>query len=143
MKTLFAQIDEIYKKLDNYFYDELTDYEKGVKDILNMLDNRMTGNDENEIHDYIMNTISQHHNFDYKYYYQIDYIDENGLANYIRTFTKNKRHEAIEATKLLNQANACINKDTYYVLDCYRFKIDKNGNTIDDTEEIIEKDIKE
>ena len=39
MKTLFKQLDELYFEIDKYFYDELTDYEKGVKDILNMLDN--------------------------------------------------------------------------------------------------------
>jgi len=143
MKTLFKQLDEIYNELDKYFYDELTEYEMGVKDILNMLDVRMTGNNEDEIYQYIIDNVKRNHDFEYGYYYQIDYIDKSGLANYIETFGKDERDKAIETTNTLNHANRCINKDTYYVLDYYRYKVDTNGNAIDDTDEIIEKDIKE
>lgn len=137
MKTLFAQLDEIYNELDKYFYDDLIDYEKGIKDILNMLDVRMTGNNENEIYNYIMNEINKNHDFGYRYYYQIDYIDRSGLANYIETFDKDERDKAIETTNTLNHANRCINKDTYYVLDYYRYKVDTNGNAIDDSDELL------
>ena len=139
MKTLFAQLDEIYYELDKYFYDELTDYEKGVKDILNMLDTRMSGSDGYEIYKYIIDDIERNHNFNYEYYYQIDYIDENGLANYIKTFNKDERDKAIKSVNLLNQANMCINgTTTKYVLDYYRYRPE-----IDESDEIIEKDIKE
>lgn len=138
MKTLFAQLDEIYNELDKYFYDDLTDYEKGVKDILNMLDVRMTGNDEDEIHKYIIDNVKHNHDFDYDYYYQIDYIDEEGLASYINTFDKDERDKAIEVANLLNQANMCINgTTTKYVLDYYRYKVDNNGHTIDDSDELL------
>lgn len=143
MKTLFKQLDELYFEIDKYFYDELTDYEKGVKDILNMLNVRMSGNDENETYDYIMNEISQHHGFDYEYYYQIDYIDKNGLATYIETYQDDEKSKALYDLKVLNLANRCFDTTTKYVLDRYRYKLDIEGNAIDDTDEIIEKDIKE
>lgn len=144
MKTLFARLDEIYKELDSYFYDELTDYEKGVKDILNMLDVRMTGNDKDEIYDYIMNKINLHHGFNYEYYYQIDYINENGIATYIETYKHDERIKALYDLKILNVSNMCLNgTTTRYVLDKYRYKLDTEGRVIDDTDEIIEKDIKE
>lgn len=139
MKTLFAQLDEIYNELDKYFYDELTDYEKGVKDILNMLDTRMSGSDGYEIYKYIINDVKRNHDFNYEYYYQIDYIDKNGLANYIKTFNGDERDKAIKSVNLLNQANMCINgTTTKYVLDYYRYRPE-----IDESDEIIEKDIKE
>lgn len=143
MKTLFKQLDELYFEIDKYFYDELTDYEKGVKDILNMLDVRMSGNNENEIYDYIMNEISQHHGFDYDYYYQIDYIDKDGKANYISTYMNDERSKALYDLKILNVANMCLDTTTKYVLDKYRYKLDTEGRVIDDTDEIIEEDIKE
>ncbi len=143
MKTLFKQLDELYFEIDKYFYDELTDYEKGVKDILNMLDVRMSGNNENETYDYIMNEIKQHHGFNYEYYYQIDYIDEDGLATYIDTYNDDERSKALYDLRILNVANICLHTTTKYVLDRYRYKLDTEGKVIDDTDEIIEKDIKE
>lgn len=80
----------------------------------------------------------------YDYYYQIDYIDKDGLANYIETFDKDEREKAIKAMQLLNQANMCINgTTTKFVLDYYRYKLDKDGHAIDDTDEVIEQDINE
>lgn len=144
MKTLFKQLDELYFEIDKYFYDELTDYEKGVKDILNMLDVRMSGNDENGTYNYIMNEIKQNHGFNYEYYYQIDYIDKDGRANYIETYKDNERSKALYDLKILNVSNMCLNgTTTRYVLDRYRYKLDTEGRAIDDTDEIIEEDIKE
>lgn len=102
-----------------------------------MLDVRMTGGDENGIYDYIMDEINRNHGFDYEYYYQIDYIDKSGLANYIKTFGKDERDKAIETTNILNHANRCIDKDTYYVLDYYRYKVDIDGHAIDDSDELL------
>lgn len=51
--------------------------------------------------------------------YQIDYIDENEQATYIKTFSKSELNKAIKEVNLLNYANACINADTYFVLDEY------------------------
>ena len=141
-KTLFRMLDEIYTQIDKPFYDDLTDYEKGVKDILNMLDVRMTCNDEDEIYEYIIKTIRNNHDFTYDYYYQIDYIDKNGLANYIKSFSEDDKENAIKTVNILNQANMCINgTTTKYVLDMYRFKRDGDGMSIDDTDELFKKDI--
>lgn len=52
-------------------------------------------------------------------YYQIDYIDINGCAIYIDTFTSRQRKKAIEHVNILNKANQCFSRDTYYVLDKY------------------------
>lgn len=70
----------------------------------------------------------------YKYYYQIDYIDSKGLANYIDTF--DDKGEAIKHTNILNQANHCIHKSTKYVLDKYRYIANTDG-----TDEIVEANI--
>lgn len=37
-----------------------------------------------------------------RYYYQIDFIDEQGEANYIDTFTSRQRRKAIEHLNILN-----------------------------------------
>ena len=68
------------------------------------------------------------------YYYQIDYIDSKGLANYIDT--SHDREEAIKQTNILNQANYCLHKSTKFVLDKYRYIIN-----VDETDEIIETNI--
>lgn len=52
-------------------------------------------------------------------FYQIDYIDENEQANYIATYEANQLEKAIEHVNVLNNANACLNEDTYFVLDKY------------------------
>ena len=54
-----------------------------------------------------------------KHYYQIDYIDHEGYANYIDVFSKRELNKAIEHVNILNSANACLNDDTYFVLDEY------------------------
>ena len=54
-----------------------------------------------------------------KHYYQIDYIDSEGYANYIDTFSSRELKEAIEHVNILNNANACLNDNTYFVLDAY------------------------
>ena len=69
-----------------------------------------------------------------RYYYQIDYIDVDRFANYIDTFTSRQRKKAIERVNILNKANQCINRNTYYVLDKYI-------NVDDDDTKIIEADI--
>ena len=71
-----------------------------------------------------------------RYYYQIDFIDEQGNANYIDTFTPRQRRKAIEHVNILNRANHCINGNTYYVLDKY---IDFNDDN--EGKEIVEADI--
>lgn len=54
-----------------------------------------------------------------KYYYQIDFIDEQGDANYIDTFSSRQRKKAIEHLNILNDANGCLSDKTYFVLDKY------------------------
>lgn len=78
-----------------------------------------------------------------KYYYQIDYIDKEGLANYIDTFQENEKAKAIEHLKILNLANDCLNSDTEFVLDKYSYQVDDNGYAIDDTDELVETNIQE
>lgn len=55
--TIFKMIDTIYHELDKKFYDDLNDYEKGLKDIINLLDCRMSGNDEDEMFADILDSI--------------------------------------------------------------------------------------
>ena len=71
-----------------------------------------------------------------RYYYQIDFIDEHGLANYIDTFTARQRKKAIEHLNILNSANQCLTNDTYFVLDKYAC-YDEDGNDIEIVEENI------
>ena len=61
------------------------------------------------------------------YYYQINFIDEQGNANYIDTFTSRQRKKAIEHLSILNSANQCLTNDTYFVLDKYA-RYDEDGN---------------
>lgn len=72
-----------------------------------------------------------------EYYYQIDYIDKDGLATYIDT--EYERGKAICKVNYLNYANACLNKDTKFVLDKYSFYFTKEGEAVGDT--IEEKNI--
>lgn len=69
-----------------------------------------------------------------RFYYQIDFIDIDGCAIYIDTFTSKQRKKAIEHVNILNRANQCFSGNTYYVLDKYiSFNVDDN--------EIVEKNI--
>jgi len=54
-----------------------------------------------------------------KCFYQIDYIDSKEQANYIATYNSEELSKAIEHVNVLNNANMCLNKDTYFVLDKY------------------------
>lgn len=72
-----------------------------------------------------------------RFYYQIDYIDENGFANYIDTFCENKLKKAKKHWKILSLAQACISRDTYFVLDMYSYQEDETGLAFDDTDEWI------
>ena len=72
-----------------------------------------------------------------RYYYQIDYIDEGGEANYIDVFTSRQRNKAIEHVNILNEANRCLNADTYFVLDKYVTESDE----LDELDEIVEENI--
>lgn len=64
-----------------------------------------------------------------KYYYQIDFIDVDGYATYIDTFTSRQRKKAIEHVNILNKANQCLSGNTYYVLDKY-VKYDKYDDDV-------------
>ena len=64
-----------------------------------------------------------------KYYSQIDFIDANGYATYIDTFTSRQRKKAIEHVNILNKANQCLSRNTYYVLDKY-VKYDKYDDDV-------------
>lgn len=76
------------------------------------------------------------HNNKVRYYYQIDFIDEQGEANYIDTFTSRQRKKAIEHLNILNNANQCLTNDTYFVLDKYA-RYDEDGDDIEIVEENI------
>lgn len=143
MKILFEKLDKIYSELDKRLYSELSDYERGIKDILDLLNIKISDNNENEFYNYIMNEIKRHHDFYYKYYYQIDYVDKDGIATYIKTYEDTERSQALYELNTLNAANKCINDTTRYVLDKHRYKVDTNLRVIDHSDEIIEKDIKD
>ena len=70
------------------------------------------------------------------YFYQIDYINAENEANYIDTFTSRQRNKAIEHVNILNEANRCLNEDTYFVLDKYASE-DYDG----ETDRIVEENI--
>lgn len=70
-----------------------------------------------------------------RFYYQIDFIDIDGRANYIDTFTVEQRDKAIKHVNILNKANQCLNQNGYYVLD--KYAVSSNEYDI----EIIEKNI--
>lgn len=57
MKTLFTMLADIYTALDSNLYDDLTPYERGLKDILNLMDTRMSGNDVEEMYSEILDNI--------------------------------------------------------------------------------------
>lgn len=53
-----------------------------------------------------------------KYFYQIDFIDSDGLANYISVH--NSRRVAIYRCDILQDAHDCISTEGYYVVDKYK-----------------------
>lgn len=65
------------------------------------------------------------------YYYQIDYIDKDGLATYVDTI--HDRDSAIKAVNYLNYANTSINRDTKFVLDKYSYYFTEEGEPVGDT----------
>ena len=67
---------------------------------------------------------------EYEYYYQIDYIDADGIASYIQTY--HNKEQAISELLILNHANRCLNADTKFVLDAYRYIFGE-----DDSDEVI------
>lgn len=74
------------------------------------------------------------------FYYQIDYIDDAELANYIDTFPKEEYETAKEHYHILSGALSCIkgtNRNIKYVLDLYAFIQDDNGDAIEDTDILV------
>lgn len=65
-----------------------------------------------------------------KFYYQIDFIDEAGLANYIDTFEQDEFKEAKEHYQILTNALCCVketNSNIHYVLDMYAYIQDQDA----------------
>lgn len=75
-----------------------------------------------------------------KTYYQIDYIDENGLASYIETY--HDKEKALNALMILEHARRCLSDKTKYVLDLYAYIEDDDNNPIEDSDVLIYKDVK-
>lgn len=71
----------------------------------------------------------------YEYYLQIDYIDNDGNANYISTFHDIK--DAMKHHEILQNAQSCIDNYEFYVLDLYRYEINSANQAIEDTDELI------
>ena len=74
-----------------------------------------------------------------KFYYQIDFIDDAGLANYINTFKQNELKKAKEHYHILTNALNCTKGTdckTKYVLDMYAFIHDKDED-LDETDVLV------
>lgn len=71
----------------------------------------------------------------YEYYLQIDYIDNDGNANYISTFHDIK--DAMRHHEILQNAQSCIDNYEFYVLDLYRYELNSANQAIEDTDELI------
>lgn len=72
-----------------------------------------------------------------KFYYQIDFIDKNGKANYINTFKKEEFEKAKENYNILTNALNCLkNTEERFVLDLHAY-IDDNGCSVEDTDTLI------
>lgn len=73
------------------------------------------------------------------FYYQIDFIDDAELANYIDTFKQNELEKAKEHYQILSNALSCT-KGTYrnmrYVLDMYAYIQDKDEE-LDETDILV------
>lgn len=73
------------------------------------------------------------------FYYQIDFNDDAGLANYIDTFKVNEIEKAKEHYRILSNALSCTrgtDRKTKYVLDLYAFIQDENEE-LDETDILI------
>lgn len=74
------------------------------------------------------------------FYYQIDYIDDAELANYISTFTSDEFKEAQKHYWILQNALNCYKKageNIRFVLDKYAYIEDDSGDAIDDTDTLV------
>ena len=65
-----------------------------------------------------------------QYYFQVDFIDKQGLATYVETY--HDIGEAIKNVNLLNFANKRINRATKFVLDIYQY-----NPQIEDSDKVI------
>ena len=73
-----------------------------------------------------------------QFFYQIDFIDERGFANYINTFNADELDKAKEHWKILSNALSCITKDTKYVLDMYAQVYDtEQKDSLDETSVLV------
>ena len=75
-----------------------------------------------------------------KFYYQIDFIDDAGLANYIDTFKYHEIDKAQEHYRILSNAllhTKGTEHNMRYVLDLYAYIEDDNGNAVDDSDILI------
>jgi hypothetical protein len=72
-----------------------------------------------------------------KFYYQIDFIDDAGFANYIDTFKEDELDKAKEHYQILSNALACLDKSTKYVLDMYAYIEEENGSSVDGSDILI------
>jgi len=59
MAMIYQKLQDIYNELDFRRYDDLNDYEKGMKDILNLIDPSHSGNDQEEMYFNIMREIQE------------------------------------------------------------------------------------
>lgn len=74
-----------------------------------------------------------------KTYYQIDFIDEVGLANYIETY--HNEEKALNDLKVLEHARQCLSTETKYVLDLYAYIENDDGHPVENTDVLIYKNI--
>lgn len=73
------------------------------------------------------------------FYYQIDFIDDAELANYIDTFKQNELEKAKEHYRTLSNALSCTkgtNQNMRYVLDMYAYIQDKDEE-LDETDVLV------
>lgn len=69
-------------------------------------------------------------------YYQIDYIDKNGYANFINSTSRICR--AIDSYYTLKNALEALGGKGKYVLDRYEVEVDDNDLPIEDTDRLVE-----
>ena len=74
-----------------------------------------------------------------KFYFQIDFIDDAGFANYIDTFKQNELEKAKEHYQILSNALSCTkgtDRNIRYVLDMYAYIQDKDEE-LDETDVLV------